>query len=76
MIRETEIKRAVLETGLPEETISDAIQCLQKKDYSRAKEILHNGRQNVLGEIYEKEDTIRHIDWIIYQLADSEEMRK
>lgn len=66
------IMTAVEETGLSQKTMLEIKKSVKGKNYMRAKELLHQGRQSLVSEIQSKEEDIRHIDWIIYSLGRSE----
>ncbi|MDO4521503.1 MAG: hypothetical protein Q4B44_07640 [Erysipelotrichaceae bacterium] len=66
------IMTAVEETGLPAENREEIRASVKDRDYARAKNLLHEGRDSLLAEIHQKEDEIRHIDWIIYTLGRAE----
>ncbi len=66
------IMTAVEETGLPPENREEIRTSVEERDYVRAKKLLREGRDSLLAQIHQKEDDIRHIDWIIYTLAKAE----
>ena len=66
------IMTAVEETGLPAESREEIAESVRERDFGKAKDLLHQGRQSLLAEIHQKEDEIRHIDWIIYSLGRAE----
>jgi hypothetical protein len=72
MMKDTMIMTAVEETGLPAENRDEILTSVQQRDYAKAKNLLHEGRDSLLAEIHQKEDEIRHIDWIIYTLGRAE----
>lgn len=63
---------AVEETGLPAENREEIRTSVKERDYVRAKNLLREGRASLLAEIHQKEDDIRHIDWLIYSLTRAE----
>ena len=63
---------AVEETGLPAKNIAEIQENVKERNYCRAEALLRKGRQSLLEEIHQKEDEIRHIDWIIYTLGKAE----
>ena len=72
MMKDTMIMTAVEETGLPAENRDEILSSVQQHDYAKAKDLLHEGRSSLLAEIHQKEDEIRHIDWLIYTLGRAE----
>ena len=68
-MKENLIMTAVEETGLPAKSREEIAESVMKHDFGKAKDLLHQGRQSLLAEIHQKEDEIKHIDWIIYNLG-------
>ena len=59
---------AVGETGIPVKMIQEIRYLMKKGEYGQAERLLHEGRSELLKEIHQREDEMRHIDWLIYSL--------
>ncbi len=68
-MKENMILTAVEETGLSEENKREIRNSVKSGDYLRARNLLHNGRDTLIAEIHGKEEEVRHIDWLIYNLG-------
>ena len=66
------IMTAVEETGLSEQNMREIKACMMKSDYRKARELLHAGRQEIVSEIHHREEEVRRIDWLIYNLGKTE----
>lgn len=71
-MKEKMILTAVEEAGLSEENKREIRNSVKSGDYFRAKKLLHNGREILVAEIHSKEEEVRHIDWLIYNLGRAE----
>ena len=60
---------AIADTGLTDTDISLMMSLAEQGNAEQMKTILHERRKTLLSEIYDRDEQIRHIDWIIYHLS-------
>ncbi len=63
-----EISEAIAQTGLPENKTEGMIRMAENGEAEELTKQLRIHRKELLDEIYEKDEQIRRIDWIIYHL--------
>lgn len=60
---------AIADTGLTETEVIQMMRLAEQGREEQMKTILHERRKTLLSEIYDRDEQIRHIDWIIYHLS-------
>ena len=63
-----EISEAIAQTGLPENKTDGMIRMAENGEAEELTKQLRLHRKQLLEQIYEKDEQIRRIDWIIYHL--------
>ena len=63
-----EISEAIKEAGFSRQEISEIQILVWEENHVLMKEMLRRKRKDLLADIYQKDEQIRHIDWIIYSL--------
>ncbi len=63
-----EISEAIAQTGLPENKTEGMIRMAENGEAEELTKQLRLHRKQLLEQIYEKDEQIRRIDWIIYHL--------